>query len=243
MDEPDRRVQIVEVLVLGLERQAVLDDRVDERVDLARLQRDVSVEQRPAVRERLERHVAVDLERRLDDDAVDVRAADVVPVERDRQHAAAHRALGVQGRFHPSDGQRALALASRVSRRQRRRGRDGGEHEGCQRRFRYRDAVWFQVHLQFSSEKGRELRLALVLPRIERTDGSDDDAGAGGADISGLVSGVTERRHVRLTCGVWPGSRPARSSCAREGERRGSGQRRCNDRGASPVDGWPVAGR
>ena len=42
------RVEIVEVLVLGLEDQSVREDRVDDRVDLVVLERQVTVEERPA---------------------------------------------------------------------------------------------------------------------------------------------------------------------------------------------------
>jgi hypothetical protein len=81
MDEPHDGVEVVEVLVLGLEDQPVVDEGVDHRVDLVGLDRDVSVEQGLPVAERLEVQLAADLERRLDRDSVDRLGADVVTID------------------------------------------------------------------------------------------------------------------------------------------------------------------
>jgi hypothetical protein len=48
VDEPHHRPEVIHVLVLDLEGQNVVDDRVDHRIELARLQRRVAVHERLA---------------------------------------------------------------------------------------------------------------------------------------------------------------------------------------------------
>ena len=63
MHEPDHRVEVEVVLVHGLEDQPVRMDRIHDRIELGGLEREVAVEERQVAAQRLERQVAVDLER------------------------------------------------------------------------------------------------------------------------------------------------------------------------------------
>jgi hypothetical protein len=108
VDEPHRRIEVIEVLVLGLEDQAVGEDRIDDGVDLVGLERDVAVEERLAA-DRLEGEIAVDLEGGLDGHAPQVNGADVGAVDRHAEDPVGDAALGLEDRLHAPHRQAALA--------------------------------------------------------------------------------------------------------------------------------------
>jgi hypothetical protein len=84
------------VLVLGLEGQSVAQNRVDETVDLVRLERDVPVHERAVLSKRLEVELAVDLEGRLDRHLADVDTGDVSAIDSKVQVLACDGPLGMK---------------------------------------------------------------------------------------------------------------------------------------------------
>ena len=95
------------VLVEGLENEAVLDQRGDERIDLRFLQRHVSVQDRVAVAERLEVQVRLDLEgRRQRHPAGSLDLADVLALDRDVEDTVDDGALGTDDPLDLIHGQR-----------------------------------------------------------------------------------------------------------------------------------------
>ena len=130
VDEPHDGVEVIEVLVLGLEDEPVVDDRVDRRVDLVGLDRNVPVEQGLPVGQRLEVQLAVDLKGRLDRDPVDRLGADVVAVDAEAQDAVGRAALDLDRGLDRVDRQRVACGMSTGNQRGARKHRDDHRHDG-----------------------------------------------------------------------------------------------------------------